>query len=268
MAFLTLNGIELSVLADSGDRDDLEIGEGLSRAWDGSAQRSVRAYKRQWTLQTVPDVPATSQAFVRLLQGRQHHFSFDSDLNSDGGLAPSTSAGATTVGGGKFGNALQLGPSGSIEYSGVDGSRQSDGLTVLVQRFESSAWHDYALTWDASETLTNVYRDGVAQALSLPSWISYPPGLHAVSFGNPGGSAQLYDELVFWPFEAPSTWLAQLATWRATNAWSFGPSLTMAGTLGSVTVQGKPSKSKLQIAVIDGVAYDNAESFSFDLWEV
>jgi hypothetical protein len=119
MAFITLNGIVLSVLVPTGERDELEIGEGLQRAFDGSAQRSVRAYKRRWSLSTIIDTPLTARAFQKLLQGRQHRWSFNADLYSDLGLGPSASSGASSVAGGLFGNALQLAATtGSVTNAG------------------------------------------------------------------------------------------------------------------------------------------------------
>ena len=37
--------------------------------------------------------------------------------------------------------------------------------------------------------------------------------------------------------------------------------------LASATVQGKVEKAKLVACVVDGVAYDAAEVWQFDLWE-
>jgi hypothetical protein len=268
MAFITLNGITLSVLVPSGDREELEIGEGLQRAFDGSTQRSVRAYKRRWTLTTVIDTPVISRAFQKLLQGRGHRWSFNTDLYSDLGLGPSASSGASSVGGGLFGNALQLAATtGSVTFAGFAGPSGVGGCTVLVQRYESGSWVDYALTWDATGALTNVYRAGVAQALAVPAWMVFTYSSGTLQLVNTAGAAQLFDELVVWPFEAPVGWLSQLFTWRATNAWSFGLTLTMAGSIGSGQVQGKLGKIKLQPVTLNGVAYDAGESFALDLWE-
>ena len=268
MAFITLNGIALSVLANSGDRDDLEIGEGLSRAFDGSAQRSVRAWKRQWTLSTIPDVPSVSQAFVALLQGRGHRWSFDTDLYSDQGLGPSASSATSIAAGGRWSNAMLFTTSGgSLSYAGLAGAL---GFTLLVWHEDSGVWNDYALTWNAAGTLTNVYKNGVAQAVALPAFItSFTIATGTlVLVANASSTSRAFDDMVAWPFEAPAAWLPQVYAFRNAGPWSFGPTFTMSGTLATATVQGKPGKSKLQMAVINGTLYDNAESFQFDLWEV
>jgi hypothetical protein len=269
MAMITLNGIALSVLVPTGDRDELEIGEGLQRAFDGSALRSVRAYKRRWTMTTAIDTPIIARAFQKLLQGRQHRWSFNADLYSDLGLGPSASSGATSAPGGNFGsNALSLAAtSGSISYAGLAGPSGVGGCTVMVQRAESGSWVDYALTWDATGALTNVYRQGIAQALAVPAWLVFTYSTGTVQLLNTAGTAQLFEELVVWPFEAPVGWLGQLYTWRLTNAWSFGLSLTLAGSIGSGQVTGKIGKIKLMPVTLNGNAYDAGESFALDLWE-
>ena len=270
MALITLNGIELDALAGSGDEEELEIGEGVSRAFDGSALRSVRGYKRQWSFTSVLDTPANSRGFRRLLQGRFRHWNFDADLFSDGGLGPSASSGASSVAGGLFGNALQLAATtGSITYAGIGGVASGDGFTLLIQRKESGAWHDYHLSWDYTGALSGVYKDGVVQATTLPSWItSYTHSSGTLVLNSTAGSAQLFDEMVALSFEAPlASWSTQLDVWRNSSAWSASPRLSMSGTLGVATVMGKPGKAKLQQAVVGGTFYDNAESFPFDLWE-
>ena len=89
-----------------------------------------------------------------------------------------------------------------------------------------------------------------------------------VLVANASSTSRAFDDMVAWPFEAPAAWLPQVYAFRNAGPWSFGPTFTMSGTLATATVQGKPGKSKLQMAVINGTLYDNAESFQFDLWEV
>ena len=267
MAFLTLNGIELPALVNSGERDDMEIGEGLSRAFDGSVQRSTRGHKRVWSLQSLADVPGVSQAFVALLQGRGHRWSFDTDLYSDLGLGPA-SASLTSIGsGGRWGNCMSFtSSSGSLSYAGLAGP---SGFTLLAWHEDSGLWNDYELTWNGAGTLTNVYKNGAVQATTLPAFITsftIATGTLVLA-SNASATSRAFDDMVAWPFEAPAAWLPQVYAFRNASPWSFGDSFTMGGGIGSATVKGKPGKSKLQSAVIDGVAYDAAESFPFDLWE-
>ena len=53
MAFIELNGLDLPAVQDQGDRDDMELGEGMARAFDGSVLRSNRGFKRQWSFTTL-----------------------------------------------------------------------------------------------------------------------------------------------------------------------------------------------------------------------
>jgi hypothetical protein len=273
MAFIQLNGIELEAQQGSGDEEEQEVGEGLTEAFDGSALRSVRGYKRRWSFTSLVDTPTNSRAFRKLLQSRVRNWTFDADLYSTGGLGPNLSGiNAGVVSGGLFGNALQLNAStGHIEYDGLGGANGVDGFTLLILRKNGSNWDDWHLSWSASGTLSAVYLNGVAQATALPSWItSYTHATGALILNNTTGAAQLYDEMVAMAFEAPlSSWSAQLATWRAANAWGTVAGALQLGSsqLGSGTVFGKPSKAKMQAAVIGGQLYEFAESFPFELWE-
>jgi hypothetical protein len=249
------------------------IGEGLVRAADGSGRLNVQAYKDGYKASTPPLSQLEAYAWQQLLLGRHDHWSFTPDLYSDKGQGPSASTLATAVAGGLFGNALQLAATtGSVSYAGLIGAA---GLTILIQRKEAGVWHDYALTWNGSGALTNVYKDGVAQALALPNWSPAPTFTFATGtfkIDNTAGAAQLYDELVVFPFEAPASWLQPLATWRATNAWAQSPNLTVAGDFHPValTMLGKPGSfsSKAVMGVLSGSTFStNLRQLSVELVE-
>lgn len=88
MAFLTLNGIDVSTMY-GGEATPRLIGQGV-RSISGNMLRDGRAVKREWRFTTPPISQAEASALIGMINGLGHHFTMDSDAVSDGGLTPAS----------------------------------------------------------------------------------------------------------------------------------------------------------------------------------
>jgi hypothetical protein len=270
MAFLTINGVTVPIASDGASIDVDTVGEGFARAQGGAGRMNFQAYKQHVKLHTTPMTQAEAFAWFVWLSGQHDHWGFAADLYSDKGYGPSSSTLATQGTGGRNGSSkLTLGATtGAIAYTGsfVTGI----GFTLLVGRFESAAWHDYALTWSPVGTLTAVYRDGVAQAVALPTWLTFTYATSSFSLLNTAGTAQDFCELAHINAPAPASWLAQLSAWRASNNQPTTPRLTAAGDIHptTLTVFGKVGSAKNMMGALNGAAFaDNLRVLDFELME-
>lgn len=266
--FMRVQGVPLPVALNSIDRDDVEIGAGLERAYSGAALRSVQAVKRQWQAGLVPLSQEEATAFVALLQGRGDHVAFDSDSYSDKGLAPSLSTGATrptTAPSPKWGTArleLASGTSNQIAWPLQLGAR----WTACVWRYESAGWHWYWVRDDGA-----VWRDGISYGASIPAWLQVN-GSGSLYLLGTSGSVTTFDDLLVLPARMPTSWVPSLYALAQAQAWPLAPRLLLTGDAvpeGSATVMGKVSKSKGAVGRLAGAAAFAAtlETLAVELWE-
>jgi len=225
MAYLTVNGLELSVLNDSADEAVDEVGE-RDRAFSGALLSSIRAYKRAWTFKTPPIGSATATAWMGLLRGTGHHWGFDDATYyaySSKGLGYTTLVGTltrrTATPSPKFGSAyIRLTAGGTLTY-GVQVPLTS-AWSLAVWRYESGAWHHYIRCSDGTK-----YKDGVVygSAIAFLDMLAT-----AAVLGDSGSvSTQDFDDFVSVPYVIPAAWAAVLGV--ATTAFSDLPRLTVAG---------------------------------------
>jgi hypothetical protein len=268
MAFLTINGVTVPT-ADGISVDPETVGEGFARGQGGAGRMNFQGYKQHVKGRTQPLTQLEAFAWYAVLTGQTDHWGFLADLYSDKGYGPSSSTLATQAAGGRNGSSkLTLGATtGAITYTGsfVTGV----GLTLLVGRYESAAWHDYALTWTTAGVLSAVYRDGVAQAVSLPSWLTISYAASSFTLLNTAGASQDFCELAHINAQAPVAWLVALNTWRASNNQSLSPRITVAGDFHPValTMFGKNGATKSQMLTVGGAFADNARVLDFELME-
>lgn len=271
MSFLTIDGIDAQVHDETFTMNPEKIGLGVTRAADGSARNSYSSRKHHAKGQTISLDQAHAVFLAALLDGMLDHWTF-ADLYSDKGVASSNSSGATlTAGGGRnASNKLTLAATtGQATWAAIWPA--GVGLTMLVGRFESAAWHDYAITWDATGTLQAVYRDGVAQAVSLPTWIVMAWAALTIRIQQTAGTTQDYCELALVYAQGPTDNLATLNTWRAANNMTSTPSaVTCAGDFHptALTMEGVVGDTSQHQVVFSGVLADNARVVPFELFEV
>lgn len=237
MSFLTLNGIVVPVAVESAKEDPPEeIGES-SRAHGGSMRKSIITTKAGWSAETTPITTSEARALRRLLLGEGHRWSFDSNLYSSKGLGPNVgyAAAQSTSGGGKYGAGYLSvnATTGTITWAYATGSE----WTVFVWRFESAAWHHYAVRSDGS-----AWKDAVAD--SVPTWLTVSGSV--VTIANTTGAAVKYDDLVVLPYQAPSSWVSSI--YNAGSAFSDLWKLSAAGDFierAPVSVLGSPSDARV-----------------------
>lgn len=128
MPFITLNGLTVQV-ALGGEETPEAIGFGMRRSHTGVPLTDARAYKRKWRFSTIPGTEQTTQALVKLIQGRGVHLPFSSQsLYASNGLP--------TVG------------SDIVSYhgDGVDGAATVDVDDATAEKFgESGAGYSVAV---------------------------------------------------------------------------------------------------------------------------
>lgn len=219
MSFLTVNAIPFP--ASEGREGIVQIGE-RERAFSGALLSSIRATKGTWDLTTKP-IPASEMAAWRaLLGGRGEHFSFNDSTYytySAKGL-PKTSGSPsrqTATPAAKFGSAyLRLAAGAQASWQ----ANATGAWTLMVWRYESGAWHHYALCSDGTK-----YRDGSSYGSAI-AFLAVSGG--AIVLGDSGaGADQNFDDLVYLPAVIPAAWAAVWGV--AASAFSDLPRVEIAG---------------------------------------
>jgi hypothetical protein len=95
---LTLNGVTVPVAEGGASRSSVYVGQLGERAIGGRLGRALRRTAREWRFRTTPLLVSEVDAWAGLIEGRGHHFSFDSTSRSDRGRA--LASGSMTVGAG------------------------------------------------------------------------------------------------------------------------------------------------------------------------
>lgn len=203
MPALVINGITVSVGADSLSRSVEEVGE-RTRAFSGAA-----VLNRRWAKRVIEcELPLASQvdqlAWMSLLRGEGHSWSFDSNVYSAKGLplsgatavvgttapVPKYGAGRLYTGASSVGAATQLGPA----------------WTVMAWWWSGSAWVHHVVNSLGQKWANGVRADGTST-----TWLSVS------ATGDLTLAATTYlDDLVTLPVVFPTTWPPLLyATARA-----------------------------------------------------
>jgi hypothetical protein len=288
VSFLTLNGVTL--FADSGkgvDRDDFVVGQGVVRAFDGSVFMSAQGYKRTWKLSFALDLQANTAAWRNWLLGKGDHWSFENnDLYSDKGTALATGGTASVQGSGaKYGTyCLSTANNATITLNGL---LAFQGWTLMLWKQDTNggAYHHYLVIGSQAGGCAAVYKDGVQQAASYPTFINTLTynntlSLSSIILVNNTGNTILWDELVLLPFAMPTgaitpggtTVPAQLYAFHNGQAWPLMPKLLLGGDLvndtGTTLVIGKAGSTRTQMANISGTFYHTAAAEALELWEV
>lgn len=209
MAFLRVNGIEISVANDSAEVTPEVVGES-GRAPDGSLWVHRTSVKGGYSFSTTPRTAKEAIALTMLLLGEGHVWPFSSALglySSRGALITSSGAAiARTGAAGKFGTDSATVPNGVTLRSGVFYST-TDGRRLPTLSF----WYSTnGSTWTHRvyrATGTQWYTDGVAGAAPSGITASYS-ATYGWQIENATGGQVWIDDLWICPYDWPATWPA------------------------------------------------------------
>lgn len=245
MAYLILGGVTVGVAVDSVSFDYEDIGVEQERSPSGALSGGSGATKRQWRMRTTPVSVSERDAWVGLIEGKGHSWSFDTNLYSSRGRGTSSGTGTivTSSPTPKWGAGLVRVAAGvTVTWAAQVGS----SWTTLHWRYESGAWKHYVCRSDNARWVNGVRNDASAGGLSVASG--------SVSLTG-ASSLTDFDGLVALPYSVPDSWPAALYTQHNSAAWSTLPRLSAAGTFdtASVTVRGKVTGSKVIACNLNGV---------------
>jgi hypothetical protein len=231
MAKLLINGINVGPLISAGEEPRgvrRDIGD-VGQAVDGTSRVSRRARKNDLEFKSPAIDDDEANVWEQFVTGMGEVWNFDVSLYGSKGLGPSASVLATLVTSHpKFGaKNLSLGATtGSITYAAaaLNIFGAYEGHTVMVWRYESSAWHHYVVRSDGT-----IWRDGTTAGSPSASWLSVNTSTGNVVIANTSGGAVEYDDLVVLPFQVFDEWPKVFAA--ATAAFSQLPFLNLSGDL-------------------------------------
>lgn len=290
MALITLNGVPVNVDLNKGiARSDIEIGPGLYAAYDGTAQRERIGFKREWKLSYWVDSQYNAAALRNLLNsvtvpgssgsdhyqidnGPQHYAVATAVYYSDKGYNGIALSGAAAVAfaGGKFTNVGSVGLSTntSIVQFDTNGSLTTTGGIFGCWHVDSGTYHQYVVAVGVSPAVIFVYKDGVAQANTLPTWLAINAGYFQVT--GSGTSTDAVSDIWFYPFQPgdPTTWATGLSAQALTGQWPNACYLALAGSLGTANVVCASASTTVVPSALPGAAFSETnERLDFVLRE-
>lgn len=262
MAYLSINGVTVSVAADSVSLRYVGVGGSEERSPSGSLEGGPLVLKREWSMATTP-VPASEvDAWVGLIEGKGHSIPFDADFYSHRGRGPVSSAGASIVlSGAKHGAGyFAVGLVDELTY----GISLPSTWTVLLWRLESGTWKHYLTTYD-SRTWLNGVRDDEFDVSPMVMVVN-----GSLVVGDPGGDGLgNIDDVVALPYSVPDAWAPSMYAQHNAAAWPALPRVTAAGDFAtsSVTVRGRVTDSRVSRCAPAGTL-TSAHTIQFTLREV
>lgn len=250
MAFLTINGMTLPVSKGSVSVSDEEIGE-RGRAFDGTPYESLRSVKRSWTFKTTPLSQADAAAWRAVIRGVGGSWSFESDTYSAQGDALGiVGTVARVASGNKFGTyGLSIADTGSFAQFPV---RSPTGRSTAV------FWAGADYFWAVLSDNATYYLNGALY------------GQTPASFPNPTLLSVIGQRTI------DDVWIVgdYLTAGMVAGLYAYGyakpplPYLSMSGDIGSSTVTGRVSGSKVVHGISGGSFASNMEELSVTLTEV
>lgn len=278
--FLRVNQIPASVLiADASFDPSVFIGAD-SRAEDGTMRTERRARKRTWSYRLAHMSSANALAWIDLLSGAGHHWSFDSSLYGSKGYAPVGAAGTLSSTHKKFGaQALKVTSGNSVTITGtLKGTAAGYGWCVGYWLYNGASF-DQWLEDSSGAQYVNGALQGTPHA---HRWLTVASSgvitLAGVDSGNaPSGNRDnWFDDLFCLDLNGgaaagvPTSWATALAA--ATSAFSDLGMLQLDG-LGIenngrvVTAIAKVGSVSVMPASLDGT-FQNVQTFPVTFEEV
>lgn len=157
MPYLTLNGIDVPVAADSSPTLSIKRQGSASRSYGGQHRLGYGARRREWKLRTVPLPQPEAEALRALIDGKALAWQFEGSPNSDSGLAPtpsSTTPSYSSTAGARPGSlALYAGVSGYTGRVTFNLPRSTDWTLLDHAYLPSPAWHSRVIRSDGARWL-------------------------------------------------------------------------------------------------------------------
>lgn len=276
MAFLTLNGVNLPVLAHAEpQRQSFLIDGDDDRAPSGNARRHDRGEKLEWKFNLKPMRQTLARAFRGLIKGDGHHWSFEDAstfLYSDRGLGPTVNTSNSRTGGAFKHGAFSLAQhSGSSVLTYTVGGLLN-GWTAMIFRDNGSSMDHYLVRSDGSKWV-----NGSNNNAANTTFLVVNANAGTVTLQNDASwTSNTFDDFVVLPYLVPDDWPALMYAAHNVAAWSSLPKLNASGdfspfgTSGGAAFSaiGKVMSAKIGFAVDSGVRRNNAEWVEFVLREV
>lgn len=264
MAFLTLNGVTVRVAVESVSMAYVDIGGEQARSPSGELVGGPSTTKREWRMTTAAPVPVSElDAWVGLIEGKGHTWTFDADLYSARGRGPVAgyvdAARYTTDK--KYGAASILVTNTTGTISWPLGLGSSWTLAYWVNDQGGSGWKHRIVRSDASEWTNGAVGGGGFGEATVTSG--------ALVLAGTDGTDWLLDDVVALPYAVPDSWVAGLYAQHSASAWGALPRVVAAGSFApsSVTVRGKVTETKV-IRYASAGALTAGHTLEFTLREV
>lgn len=247
MAFARINGVVIDALQGtvSSERKSLNRTE---RNWSGRPRRDEASIVRAWEMTACLQTASEADGLEGLLEGRGHHFSFDSDAFSDDGLGPDTPASGNytieTDGNQVFGLGYL-----DITTSVVWDTRIRGDWVVMY-------WRNVGLLSQQHIVVTSDSRkfvDGVRSDATATTELTVSDAV-ALTAGS-------YDDLVVLPYLLPDDFITEMYDWMSgeNNPFSSLPQLVLDGDIvggESIVVLGRVEEQ----SYTQGTRVDTQES--------
>lgn len=230
MAFLTINGIAVSVAVGTFKEKVRDIGETVV-AYSGDMSRARLASKRDISFETTPMSQAEAYALEMMVRGTGETWSFDTSLYSHKGNGPSNATGCSVTSTYKKHGASSMSvTSGNFFEANKDTCTYVSGMTALTWFRDSAGgtWTHYVVVKRASSSTIDYWTNGANKTTgAAPCYISAPD--HTTIYMTPTGATRWWDDLVTMPCVIPDSWASQFYTFHNSYAFSSFPRLTLMG---------------------------------------
>lgn len=263
MALIEINGVEIDSFKDTARCEIMDVGDVDDRGVTGREFDNTVGEKRRWRFDTPPMHWTEAELIRKWITGRGHSWSFDGAKYSQTGVSNAIAGSFTqSSSSGKYGGKLNVGSasqfgvelSNKMSVPGIAGWAPTNGWTLMAWSLRTIAadgtpsddWFDYlahgavTVTRGVSANPAGVtqYRNGAAGSFNMGNFTSMLVGTgnraaitgHCQTALSTAG-AKDYDDLVLLPFQVDPTWVADIAAFRAAQAWSPLPFVYLGGDI-------------------------------------
>jgi hypothetical protein len=254
VAFLTLNGVAVRVAVDSVSMSYADSGGEMERSPSGELGGGPSSSKREWKMTTTPIPASEVEAWVGLIEGKGHSWSFDASVYSARGRgveAGGSLATVSLVGGAKYGAAAaSVSDDGDTPFSAVPYSADWTLLGWLKDVL-GSGWHHFVFNSGLVEWQGGVLFVAGQSAQDFFN-VHLTPG--QLDFNPFTYGPYVCDDVVYLPYAVPDAWAAGMYARHAASAWSALPRVVASGAFASssVTVRGKVTDMKAERVSLGG----------------
>lgn len=270
MPHVKVNGISINV---TGSGEDLvRIGE-ITESFGGGMRRSVRSLKSAYTFTSALYALAEARALRAWLEGRGHAISLNTDFTTSRGLIATSSTGGSIGGSGKYGAYATFTAGSFAQWNALQDVASAPWSAAMWIKV-SAVWTHHLVINDGSTTTT--YVNGVLNGGFTPANVIARVGGNnrALKVGDLTSSGFTeFDDMVFWDFQLPATWAADVYAFHNAQAWSSLPDLFAdgdaiqdVGATGGMTVLGQAGSATNQY-FRSGASLALGQVFDFSLTE-